>query len=114
MSTHVRSQVVGGVDIGGTKIAVGLVDSEGKVHARQDFPTDAEGGFGRAIRRVGDALRHLSQENKAEIRGIGIGSTGPVDALLGTFGNINFMPAWEGHDPVRVLEDEFNVQVALE
>ncbi|MGH9826932.1 MAG: ROK family protein, partial [Blastocatellia bacterium] len=43
-----------------------------------------------------------------------IGSTGPVDALLGTFGNINFMPTWEGHDPVKALGGEFNVHVAIE
>ena len=35
-----------GVDIGGTKIAVGAVNAAGAVHARRTIATDAEAGFG--------------------------------------------------------------------
>ena len=108
------SPLIGAVDIGGTKIAVGLIDSEGKIRARQEFPTYPDGGFDRAIRRISDSLRKLSEGVKSQILGIGIGATGPVDPLLGAFGKINFMPAWEGRNPVEMLSRDFGVQVGLE
>jgi glucokinase len=37
--------VIGAVDIGGTKIAVGMVDDSGRVLAQLESPTDAALGF---------------------------------------------------------------------
>ena len=43
MLLHVRQEglasMVGAVDIGGTKIAVGLVDELGQIAAKHEFPT---------------------------------------------------------------------------
>jgi len=36
--------MIAGVDIGGTKIAVGMVNDGGRVLAKQELPTDPEGG----------------------------------------------------------------------
>jgi glucokinase len=49
-----------------------------------------------------------------EISGIGIGSTGPIDPISGVIGNVNFMPTWEGSNPVADLTRIFGVSVAME
>ena len=67
--------VIGAVDIGGTKIAVGMVDDSGKVLSRLESPTDAPGGYANGLTRIVDMLRRTSQDAGAEISGIGIGST---------------------------------------
>jgi len=106
--------VIGAVDIGGTKIAVGMVDDHGGVRSRVQQPTEADRGYASALQRITAMLREAAREVDSEISGIGIGSTGPIDPMTGEFGNVNFFPAWKGENPVRDLEKTFHVRVAME
>jgi len=106
--------LIGAVDIGGTKIAVGIVDSEGKVLARLECPTDPDRGYSEALQRITEMLRVTAQMANTQISGIGIGSTGPVYPLTGEFGDVNFFPRWEGENPVLDLSRTFQVRVAIE
>ena len=107
-------KLIGAVDIGGTKIAVGLVDDRGKAVARAVTPTDAASGFHAAMERVRGLLAGLKAEAGAELRGIGIGSTGPVEPETGRFGNVPFFPQWEGENPVTTLSQAFGVGAGIE
>jgi glucokinase len=106
--------MIGAVDIGGTKIAVGVVDDDGRVLSRSQCPTDAERGYAEALTRVEHLLRAMATAADTELTGIGIGSTGPVDPLTGEFGEVNFFPAWRGNNPVNDLARIFGVSVAME
>ena len=105
--------MIGAVDIGGTKIAVGVVDDNGKVLSRMEAPTDPQ-GYSDSIEWIARALRETARSTGAELTGIGIGSTGPVDPMKGEFGDVDFLPGWRGRSPVKDLEQIFNVRVALE
>jgi len=106
--------VIGAVDIGGTKIAAGIVDHNGKVLSKLESPTDATGGYAKGLARIIDMLRRTSKDAGAEISGIGIGSTGVVYPGSGAFGDVDLLPGWQGNNPVHDLAREFNVTVALE
>ena len=106
--------MIGAVDIGGTKIAVGMVDDDGRVLSRAECPTDAERGYGEALARIENMLRTVATAANAELTGIGIGCTGPVDPFTGEIGDVNFFPAWRGQNPVADLARIFGVQVAME
>lgn len=106
--------LVGAVDIGGTKIAVGIVDDHGHVCARLECPTDAELGYRAAMVRIESLLCRVIQKTGAKIIGIGIGSTGPVDPFTGEIGDVNFFPTWRGENPVKDLAEVFHVSVAME
>lgn len=106
--------MIGAVDIGGTKIAVGMIDGDGKVLARLECPTDADRGYPEALRRIVEMLRATAQTANTKISGIGIGSTGPVYPLTGEIGDVNFFPHWKGENPVRELSRIFQVEVAME
>ena len=105
--------MIGAVDIGGTKIAVGMVDDNGRVHSRTQSPTDPNNYPG-AVDAIVSMLRETAQKAGVELTGIGIGSTGPVDPLRGEFGDVDFLPGWRGKSPVRDLQQIFKVSVALE
>jgi glucokinase len=105
--------MIGAVDIGGTKIAVGMVDDQGKVLSRMEAPTDPN-RYSDGIELIAHMLRKTAQRTGAPITGIGIGSTGPVDPMRGEFGDVDFLPGWRGKSPVRDLAQIFSVQVALE
>lgn len=105
--------MIGAVDIGGTKIAVGMVDDNGKVLSRMDAPTDPN-RYSDSVELIAHMLRRTAQRAGAQITGIGIGSTGPVDPMRGEFGDVDFLPGWRGKSPVKDLGTVFNVSAALE
>lgn len=105
--------MIGAVDIGGTKIAVGMVDDGGKVVSRMEAPTDPD-RYTDSIELIAGLLRETASHARAQLTGIGIGSTGPVDPVRGEFGDVDFLPGWRGKSPVQDLAEIFKVRVALE
>ena len=106
--------MIGAIDIGGTKVAVGVVDADGKVLSRMEAPTEAGRSYEDGIKVVVDLLRRTFADAGEKIVGIGIGSTGPVNPFTGEFGDVDFLPHWRGKNPVRKLAEVFRVPVALE
>jgi glucokinase len=106
--------VIGAVDIGGTKIAVGIVDQTGKVLSKLQSPTDAERGYSNGLALITTMLQETARSAGVEVSGIGIGSTGLVYPSTGAFGDVDFLPGWKGNNPVEDLARAFNVPVALE
>lgn len=105
--------MIGAVDIGGTKIAVGVVNEKGKVLARAQTPTDAH-DYPAGLNAMVRMLRETAANAGVELSGIGIGSTGPVDPISGEFGDVDFLPGWRGKNLVRDLELAFKVRAAME
>ncbi|MGW6057498.1 ROK family protein [Streptomyces sp. NPDC055189] len=84
------------LDIGGTKIAGALVDTEGCVVRRVQRPTPAAESAGVLMAAVNDVLDGLARDpGWGVIRGLGIASAGPVDTASGAVGPVN-IPAWRG------------------
>jgi len=106
--------LIAAVDIGGTKIAVGMIDNAGRVLSRSECATYPERGYLAALERTAEMLQQVARNTKCEITGIGIGSTGPINPTTGEIGNVNHFPEWEGENPVRDLEASFHVPVAIE
>lgn len=78
------------IDIGGTKIAVGLVDDEGELVHRARRPTpdgDAETVWAAVEALIGEALTAAG----GRVRGVGIGCGGPIDLSAGTVSPINII-----------------------
>lgn len=76
------------LDVGGTKIAAGLVDADGTLVHRAQQPTpdgDAEGVWAVAEALLADAL----QKADGDVTGVGISSAGPIDLPGGTVSPIN-------------------------
>jgi glucokinase len=105
---------IGAVDIGGTKIAAGMVDDTGRVLVKEETPSQLAATWPEALERIIAMLRRAERVSGYSIAGIGIGSTGPVDPVRGTFGNLDTLPQWSGGAIVDDLSSEFHVPVAME
>ncbi len=85
-----------GVDIGGTKVAAGVVDPDGNVlhHVRRDTPSSSPQATEDTIADVVDELRR-----RYEVTAVGIGAAGWIDV---TGSSVMFSPhlAWR-HEPLR-------------
>lgn len=73
-----------GLDIGGTKLAVGVVTGVGEVHGLQVQPTDPASGPDAVLRRL-FAMGHRALEiaGSGPVAGVGISCGGPLDAARG-------------------------------
>jgi len=69
-----ETSLIAAVDIGGTKISVGIIDGEGKVLARLECPTHPDRGYAEALRRITEMLRAAAETAHTSISGIGITS----------------------------------------
>lgn len=106
--------MIGAVDIGGTKIAVGIVDESGRVLARAERPTAPERGLADGLGRITTMLQETAARAGGKLRGIGVGCTGPVDPLSGMIGDVEFLPGWEGANLAGELSRTFNICAAIE
>ena len=110
------SRLALGVDIGGTKIAIGAVDAAGAVHTRRTIPTDVEAGFDAALAKLTRAIDETLAEagfGAGELAGIGLGCPGPFDEASGRIENSYTLPGWEGHDIVSPLAARYAAPVRL-
>ena len=80
------------IDVGATKVAVGLVARDGEVLARIDISSKA-----RSLQELNDslaaAISEICHRHGVKIVGAGIGSAGPIDKDLGTINPVN-IPHW--------------------
>ena len=97
------------IDIGGTKIAAGLVDADGVLLTRHERPTPAV----EPMAAVEDLLAQLAADPGWERAGaVGIGSAGPIDAAKGTISPLN-IPAWRDFPLVARVADTTGRPVTL-
>jgi len=87
------------LDIGGTKIAAGLVDADGALVHHAKLPTPD--GDAEAVWTVVDTLvTEALAEAGGRVRGVGISSAGPIDLPGGTVSPIN-ITQWQGFPVVE-------------
>lgn len=110
--------LTGAVDIGGTKIQVGIVDDGGEVLAERSFPTDCKG---RSAREAMDGIYETLREQcdqigipAGQLRGIGISCAGPVDARKGIIENPYTLGDWAGFHVVEYLSGLSGLTVRME
>ncbi|OBA61649.1 sugar kinase [Mycobacterium sp. 1100029.7] len=88
-----------GLDIGGTKIAAGLVDSAGALVFTGTRPTPADGSAEQVWAVVAAMIAEALAAAGGAVRAVGIASAGPIDLSGATVSPIN-IKAWQ-HFPLR-------------
>ena len=121
--TSANASPVVGVDIGGTKVAVGFVDSNGTILKQLRKPMistgDAEAGF-KAVTAAIDTLLTEAGISLAEgeahgkIRGVGICAPGPLDPKTGIVVNPPNLPCWRNFPLAARLAEIYRVPVKVD
>ena len=106
--------MIGAIDVGGTKIAVGLVDRQGQVISRAEAPSAGLLSYASALAYLSAELRRQSMETGTVLEGIGVGLTGRVDRRSGLLTENEFFPDWSGRDLAGDLSRELGLMVAIE
>ena len=115
--TKTNDTLVVGVDIGGTKVAAGLVDREGAIKSQTRTPMVANRDAGEGLAAVISAIDVLfAQDAKArtKIRGIGICAPGPLDPHTGVIVNPPNVPCWRNFPLAAEVAKVYDVPVKVE
>jgi len=106
-----------GLDIGGTKIAGGLLTHAGERVAREELPTEQAKGFAHSsgqMNRVVEGLLQRASERGAEVTGIGACAPGPMDVKRGILYNPPNLEGWQDLALRDMLEKRFEVGVCVD
>jgi len=108
------NNVVLGVDIGGTKVAVGLVDHNGKILAQGRKPMIANGTPEAAFEAVTSAIDSMMSKASGSIQSIGICAPGPLDPKTGVVLNPPNLPAWRDFPLADKIRAKYRVPVKVD
>ncbi|GFP78525.1 ROK family protein [Clostridium fungisolvens] len=110
------SNYVIGIDLGGTKISTALSDFNGNVVSQSIIATDAHEGeaavLGRIIKTVEDVIEN-GKVDVVQVKAIGIGSPGPLDAKTGIIITTPNLP-FKNFDLVSPIREKFQIPVYLD
>lgn len=105
-----------GVDLGGTKIATALCDSDCNILSKVKINTDSIEGEQRVMQRIKESIYQvieLSGVPLNRISGIGISSPGPLSVSKGMVIYVASL-GWNNVPIRQLMQDEFKVPVYLE
>jgi glucokinase len=113
--TSQHSGPILGVDIGGTKVAVGLVDREGKILSQGRQPMVANSTPEAALQAVTCAIDSLiSTATRDGTRSIGICAPGPLDPKTGIILNPPNLPCWRNFPLAEKIAAKYRVPVHVD
>ena len=104
-----------GIDLGGSKIALGLVDGRDRILARRRIDTESEAGLASVIERIAAEVEALGATRPAgqRVDAVGIGAPGPVDHVSGDLLTLVNLPGISNTPFRRALQERLSLPVAL-
>jgi glucokinase len=112
MTVHTRGVL--GVDIGGTKVAVGVVDRGGKILKQGRIPMVANSTPEAAFDAVTGAINSMLSTSDGNIEGIGICAPGPLDPKSGIVLNPPNLPCWRSFPLAERVTEKYSVPVKVD
>jgi len=108
-----RKGYVVALDIGGTKIASGVIDPAAQIAYHDEVPTQAQEGGAAILKRVGDAVERAIKAYP-DVKAIGISTGGNVDASGTIIYSVGFMPGWAGTPLGESIAQRFGLPTVVE
>lgn len=109
------SQVIG-IDLGGSKIALGLVNQRDEIVMRRRIDTTADAGLDSVVERIAVEVETLrtSLPSDETVAAIGVGAPGPVDHVSGDLLTLVNLPGISNTPFRRALQQRIGLPVALD
>ena len=114
-----QESLVIGVDVGGTKIAAGVVDHAGKILCQDRVPMVSQSGPDSGMAAVISAINSVSAKTTSasarhSISAIGICSPGPLDPAAGIVINPPNLPCWRNFPLAAQVSEICGLPVRLD
>ena len=111
-----ESRIVVGVDIGGTKVAAGLVNARGEILAHNRTPMVTSGapsdGLAAVSRAIGELFPDMASQN--QIAAIGVCAPGPLNPDTGTILNPPNLTIWHNYPLAEEMRRLYKAPVRVD
>lgn len=109
-------KLIVGIDIGGTKVAGGLVDRRGRLVYSRIVPTLAERGFKASSQQILRLIERMIRwaGGKQSLEGIGMCAPGPLNPKTGMVIDAPNLPGWRNIPLARIVEQRFGLPAKVE
>ncbi|MGA2434609.1 MAG: ROK family protein [Bryobacteraceae bacterium] len=108
-------EAVLGIDIGGTKVAAGLVNAAGEILFKTRVPMHAAGSAADAMECVHGAIRAVFDSGpKADVTAIGVASPGPLALPEGVVVESPNLPCWRNFPLGGEVRQAYGLPVVVE
>lgn len=105
-----------GIEIGGTKLQLGLGRADGTLHALERLDVDPARGAGVILDQIKTAYGTLLGRHglsRGDVGGVGVGFGGPVDVDEGCVRTSYQVPGWTGFPLVSWLRENLGISAAV-
>jgi len=105
------------LDIGGTKLAVGLLTADGEVLSSVMVPTEPTATPEEVLATLSAMSETAVREARvrwSDLRGVGVSFGGPVDFPSGTTVTCHHLPGWEGVPLRDLVSQQTNLPVVMD
>jgi glucokinase len=106
-----------GVDLGGTNLRIGAFTSEFQCLGQLTMPTRVFAGPEEVSRDICNGIQKLIHDFKAyggDLKGIGIGTPGPLELPAGRFSEPPNLPGFDGFELKRTIEDMLQLPICID
>lgn len=103
-----------GVDVGGTKVAAGLVDANGEIVSQTRVPMVSTASAEEGLSSVLQAIAEVLPNGEAQVSGIGICAPGPLDPTTGVILNPPNVPCWRDFPLAEAVQKAYRVPVRVD
>ncbi len=109
-------QVIVGIDIGGTKVAGGLVNQQGRLMKALVVPTRAKEGLKASYQQILILIERLIHDAgpKENVAGIGLCAPGSINPRTGTVLTAPNLPGWKNFPLAGKIAKRFGLPTKLE
>ena len=114
-SAH-QNRCVIGVDVGGTKVAAGLVNESGELSRSVRVPMNSRGTAAEGFAAVTSVLDNLLQTRRRDKSrtSIGVCAPGPLDPRTGVVLNPPNVPCWKDFPLVAEIQQRYGMMARLD
>jgi glucokinase len=117
MASRRTAALIGGIDLGGTKIAASVLDENHKVISYRRRPTPDKGGPADVVRAMATTMQEAAIDAGTEahkLLAVGVGSPGSVNAETGAVSGAGNLPDWDGTFQLGMaLREELGTEVKV-
>ncbi len=106
-----------GVDLGGTNVRSGLADEEGNVLSRDKRKSLPKVSAEAPVKQIVDSIKESVRQGGvtfSDIKGIGIGSPGPLNAKEGKILRAGHLPHWVNFPLAAIIKEKVGVDVYIQ
>src|SRR5215212_4601550 len=97
------TRAIAGIDIGGTKIAVAVADTDGQLISLSRFATQVERGPYSILEEAAREVERMLDEASASLVAVGVGCGGPLDRERGLILSPPNLPEWDEFPIIELL-----------